>query len=60
MAAFVICYDYNRIGWYCYFFPFLDDHNRIVLNPIPGYDDCSGHFVNACHIDVSGVHIIIL
>ena len=32
---------------------FPDDHNRILLNPISGHDDCKGEFVNACYIDVS-------
>ena len=28
---------------------YLDDHNRIILNPL---DDCQGEFVNACYIEV--------
>ena len=30
-----------------------DDHNRIVLAPIPGHNDCQRDYINACYIDVS-------
>ena len=29
-----------------------DDHNRIVLNPIPGHN-FQGDFINGCYVDVS-------
>ena len=31
---------------------YVDDHNRIILNPLEDYADCQGGFVNACYIDV--------
>ena len=34
-----------------------DDHNCIVLNAIPGFDDCQGEFINACYIEVSKIRI---
>ena len=32
---------------------YVDDHNRIILNPLEDYAECQGGFVNACYIDVS-------
>ena len=31
---------------------YTDDHNRIVLNAIPGHD-FQGDFINGCYVDVS-------
>ena len=31
---------------------YTDDHNRIVLNPIPGHN-FQGDFINGCYVDVS-------
>ena len=31
---------------------YADDHNRIVLNPIPGHN-FQGDFINGCYVDVS-------
>ena len=35
--------------------PFLctDDHNRVILTPLAGHDDCQREYINACYIDVS-------
>ena len=41
-----------------YYLSIPDDHNHIVLNAIPGFDDCQGEFINACYIEVSKIIII--
>ena len=30
-----------------------DDDNLIILDPIPGQEDCQSHYINACYVDVS-------
>ena len=35
-----------------YYLSIPDDHNRIVLNAIPGFDNCQGGFINACYVEV--------
>ena len=40
------CMCYNLFALY------TDDHNRIVLNPIPGHN-FQGDFINGCYVDVS-------
>ena len=34
----------------------LDDHNRVVLQKIPGQTNCYNDYINASHVDVSWVH----
>ena len=31
----------------------IDDDNRIILNPIPGQQDCQNDYINASYLDVS-------
>ena len=58
LVVFVICvhtcvYIY-MCSCVCYnlFAVYTDDHNRIVLNPIPGHN-FQGDFINGCYVDVS-------
>ncbi len=30
-----------------------DDDNLIILDPIPGQEDCQSDYINACYVDVS-------
>ncbi len=30
-----------------------DDDNLLVLQPIPGQEDCQSDYINACYVDVS-------
>ena len=30
-----------------------DDHNRVILAPLAGHDDCQRDYINACYVDVS-------
>ena len=45
----IIC-SYDTVCTYYLSIP--DDHNRIVLNAIPGFDVCQGEFINACYVEV--------
>ena len=29
-----------------------DDDNLIILDPIPGQEDCQSDYINACYVDV--------
>ena len=31
----------------------VDDHNRVLLNPLPNCPDCQHDYINASYIDVS-------
>ena len=33
--------------------PSIDDDNRVILEPIPGYMNCHHDYINASYIDVS-------
>ncbi len=35
-----------------HWFP-ADDDNLIILDPIPGEEDCQSDYINACYVDVS-------
>ncbi len=35
-----------------HWFP-ADDDNLIILDPIPGQEDCQSDYINACYVDVS-------
>ena len=30
----------------------IDDDNRIILKPLPEFEDCQGDYINACYVDV--------
>ena len=36
----------------------LDDHSRVILTPIPNFDEFSHDYINASFIEVSSLNII--
>ncbi len=47
----------DDILYYCglstYLWFLADDDNLIILDPIPGQEDCQSDYINACYVDVS-------
>ena len=37
-----------------------DDDNLIILDPIPGQEDCQSDYINACYVDVSVVCVWVM
>ena len=52
MYVFLMCVHACVKVCYNLFVVSTDDHNRIVLNPIPGHN-FQGDFINGCYVDVS-------
>ncbi len=38
-----------------FWFP-ADDDNLIILDPIPGQEDCQSDYINACYVDVGVIN----
>ena len=54
VCMFVCVCTHGCVHTCCYnlFAVYTDDHNRIVLNHIPGHN-FQGDFINGCYVDVS-------